>query len=686
MTAPLSGNGHVPAPPRNAPCPCGSGRRYKDCHGRLSDAAGLHGATLDQCLREALAAQTAGRLGEAVRLYRHALAIEPANFDALHMLGVARLVQQHADEAVELIGRALAVRPGVAVAMRNLELAQAALSRTVGTDAYATWRETRERAIHDERAAARAAIGTSASAPRLSIVLPTHETPAALLRACLDSVLDQTYPHWELCVADDASVAPHVGAILREYAARDSRIRVDFRATNGHISAASNSALALATAPFVALLDHDDVLPPAALAEVAIEIDAHPGAAVVYSDEDRIDEQGARFDPYFKPEWNPGLLTSQNYISHLGVYRTELVRAVGGFREGYEGAQDWDLVLRCTERVDSRAIRHIPQVLYHWRAAAGSTSRSMANKSYAAGAQERAVVGHFERLGHRVVISRVVGGNFLCADPLPGRSPTVSLIVLRTRGCAGVSGAEAWRTVMPDSVVDVRVVDLAAEGALAPDVDAAPLELAAGDAARINEAADGTGGEVLLFVGAAIDAPTHEAVATLAAHAALPEAGPVGAVIRDAFGLSGGGAYLVDPDRIAVPAFVGLSGGAGVMVTRDSLVQNVSAVRGDAMAIRRDLWRRLGGYDTASLVRRYHDVDLCLRSADAGARTLWHPGVVFTVGGAVRLDVGTTAGDADAATMRARWGARLAGDPAYHPELDRNPHRFLPRTDSRGRD
>ena len=245
-------------------------------------------------------------------------------------------------------------------------------------------------------------------APRFAIVTPTYDSPEGPLRACLDSVLAQDYPHWELCIADDASPAPHVRRVLAEYAARDARIRVVLRERNGHISAASNSALALATGDFVVLLDHDDLLPVHALGEVATEILAHPGAAIVYSDEDKIDESGQRFEPYFKPDWNPVLLTAQNYVSHLGVYRTTLVREVGGFREGVEGAQDWDLLLRCAERVGAADIRHIARILYHWRAVQGSTARSMDSKGYAARAQERVVAEAFARRGVRVNLRRTL--------------------------------------------------------------------------------------------------------------------------------------------------------------------------------------------------------------------------------------------------------------------------------------
>ena len=214
----------------------------------------------------------------------------------------------------------------------------------------------------------------------VSILLPTFNTPEIWLRHCLDSVLAQSYPHWELCVADDASTEPQVRKVLEAYAKHDSRIRITWRERNGHISVASNSALAMARGDCVALLDHDDELHPCALALIVEAWHRHPQWQFVYTDEDKIDADGQRYEPYFKPNWNQDLLHGQNCVSHLGVYSRTLLNAVGGFREGLEGSQDWDLVLRCSERLTPGQIGHVPAVLYHWRAIAGSTAQGVGEK------------------------------------------------------------------------------------------------------------------------------------------------------------------------------------------------------------------------------------------------------------------------------------------------------------------
>ncbi|HEY0094304.1 MAG TPA: glycosyltransferase, partial [Archangium sp.] len=265
-------------------------------------------------------------------------------------------------------------------------------------ESYESWVQQYDTLDDADRAAIRHRLTGLPYQPLVSVVMPTYETSAPLLRQALDSVRRQLYPNWELCIADDASRSPHVRAILEEYAREDSRIRFVVRPRNGHISAASNSAIELVRGEFIALLDHDDELPEHALYHVIEELNAHPEADIVYSDEDKLDMQGRRFDAYFKPDWNLELFRSQNLISHLGVYRTSLVRAVGGFREGYEGSQDYDLALRVVERIPAAHIRHIPRVLYHWRAIPGSTALNVGEKDYAGRAARRALEEHYARV------------------------------------------------------------------------------------------------------------------------------------------------------------------------------------------------------------------------------------------------------------------------------------------------
>ena len=236
------------------------------------------------------------------------------------------------------------------------------------------------------------------SAPRFSILTPVYETPAATLRKMLRSVRRQSYGDWELCLVDDCSEQPHVRETIDAEVAADPRIRVLGRERNGGIVATSNDALTMAAGEFVALLDHDDLLHPDALALVAEAIDRDPEVDYVYTDEDKVTESGRHFEPFFKPDWSPERLRTQMYTCHLSVLRRSLVEEVGGFDPEFEGSQDWDLVLKVTER--ARAVAHVPRVLYHWRVLASSTAGGSAAKPWAfeAGRARRAGALRADRL------------------------------------------------------------------------------------------------------------------------------------------------------------------------------------------------------------------------------------------------------------------------------------------------
>lgn len=218
--------------------------------------------------------------------------------------------------------------------------------------------------------------------PLISIIIPVYNVEIKWLERCIESVLNQSYDNWELCISDDASTKSAIRNCLEFYQEKDERIKVVFRQENGHISLATNSALELASGEFLALLDNDDELANFALYEVVKVLNERPDLDLIYSDEDKIDAEGNRFDPHFKADWSPDTLMGNNYISHLGVYRTKIVKDLGGFRKGYEGAQDYDLVLRVTEKIPADHIYHIDRILYHWRSIPGSTASDGEAKNY----------------------------------------------------------------------------------------------------------------------------------------------------------------------------------------------------------------------------------------------------------------------------------------------------------------
>jgi glycosyltransferase involved in cell wall biosynthesis len=238
-------------------------------------------------------------------------------------------------------------------------------------DPYQCWITANQ---HTEQTVAllRDRLNKSSSLPKISVLMPVYNPPLKFFEMALASVRNQIYENWELCIADDASTEPWVRTRLRELANEDPRIRVCFRERNGNISLASNSAAAIATGDFFLFLDQDDLLTHDALAEVALHLSEHDTIDVLYSDDDKIDTEGNRFAPQFKPDWSPELLLSYMYLSHLLVVRKALFEQVNGFRPGFEGSQDYDLALRVTER--ARSVAHLPYILYHWRVLRGSTA------------------------------------------------------------------------------------------------------------------------------------------------------------------------------------------------------------------------------------------------------------------------------------------------------------------------
>jgi hypothetical protein len=311
---------------------------------------------------------------------------------------------------------------------------------------YADWIAQHDTLGETERQRLQSVLAALPEQPLISLLMPTYNSPERWLREAVDSIRAQLYPRWQLCLVDDASTAPHVRPILEALARQDDRIRLRFRDANGHISAASNDALEMAEGEFVGLVDHDDLLAPHALALVAIELASHPDADLIYSDEDKIDLDGRRFGPYFKPDWNPDLMRCQNMISHFGVYRTRLAKQVGGFRPGYEGSQDWDLALRVIDASEAGRIRHLPYVLYHWRTVPGSTSTSVDAKSYAIDAGRKAVADHLARLGLRADAVHLRHGHLRIRYVLPEALPRVSVVV--ALGC--VEDGQALRRHLVD--------------------------------------------------------------------------------------------------------------------------------------------------------------------------------------------------------------------------------------------
>ncbi len=527
--------------------------------------------------------------------------------------------------------------------------------------------------------------------PTLSVVIPTYNTDPDMLRACLDSVFAQGYPHWELCIADDASTKPHVREILTQYAQRDPRVKVEFRSANGHIVAASNSALALAGGEFVVLLDHDDELPAHALFAVAEALQARPSAQLLYSDEDKLDEDGNRCGPYFKPDFALDLLYSQNYFSHLGVYRRTLVEAVGGFRAGYEGSQDYDLVLRCVAKVtDHRDILHVPQVLYHWRMAEGSTARGQEQKSYASDAGRRALQDHFDSTGQMVTVTETYPCIYRHRWSLPQPQPLVSLIV-PTRDGVELLGTcvESIRSRTTYANYEILIVDndstctrtLAYMAQLEADGHARVLRYAQpfNYSAINNFAARHARGSILGLVNNDIEVINPDWLSEMVSHVVRPDIGCVGAKLYYPDGTIQHAGVVCGMGGIAAHVMRHLPKESPGYFGRLWVVYNPSAVTAAALLVRKDVFDGVGGLDEEGLPVAFNDVDLCLKVQEAGYRNLWTPFAELVHHESVSRGSDETPAKrarfaGECALMRERWAPQLAQDRNYNRNLTLHHH------------
>ncbi|QIA64448.1 glycosyltransferase [Vibrio astriarenae] len=472
--------------------------------------------------------------------------------------------------------------------------------------------------------------------PLISIVVPVYNPDEQHLIDCIESVRNQSYPHWELCLADDKSTQEHVKPLLEHYAQLDSRIKVVFREQNGHISAASNSALEEATGEWTALLDHDDELHQHALYYVAKALHEQPDSEFVYSDEDKIDQQGKRSDPHFKSSWNLDLLYSQNYVSHLGVYKTQILKQIGGFRIGFEGSQDFDLLLRYSREIDQSKVVHIPRVLYHWRMVEGSTALGAGEKSYTTEAGIKALQDHFQALDKPVHVEKGKHDNIYKVSWLMQEPPLVSLIMPTYNGYAITK--QAIDSIIEKS--DYRNFEILLVDNNSDDPQALAYfdEIDKHEQVRVlryphpfnfsainNFAAKHAKGEVLGFINNDIEVINPEWLTEMVSQAVREDVGCVGAML-----------YYPNDTIQHAGVITGIGGVAGHShkyfkrgehgyFSRLHLVQNLSAVTAACLLVRKSIFEQVDGLNEQHLAIAFNDVDFCLKVQAAGYRNLWTP-------------------------------------------------------------
>lgn len=528
------------------------------------------------------------------------------------------------------------------------------------------------------RAEMKRQIGEWTNPPKISVILPVYDVAENYLRACLDSVCEQVYENWELCAADDASPSPHVRKVLEEYAGRDPRIKVAYRQTNGNISAASNTALQLASGEYVAFLDHDDEIAEHALFTMAQAIVSDRSLDLIYSDEDKLSANGLRSDPFFKPDWSPEYFLSCMYTCHLMVVKRELVQRTGGFRSEFDTAQDYDLVLRMLGHKPK--IRHIPDVLYHWRTIASSSAATRdikpashvrgqkAIEEYLAKKEQSAKVLDGPAAGCHVVRYDVIG------------HPRVSIVIPSACQKVHHNGQETWlvldciKSIRAKSTYDNVEILVVHRGEIAAELmqQFALLGVRTFDYdfdfnwSAVNDVgAAAATGEYLLFLNDDMEVIAADWLEWMLGYAQQPEIGAVGAKLIYSDGsLQHTGVLL--PAGNPTHAYYRHPGTQVGYYFSAVLPRNFSGVTGACLMTRKSTFDSLGGFDS-TLPLNYNDVEYCLRLLDRNLRIVYVPQAELYHYESKTRDAIVRQNEVDA--IHRIWKPKYNWDPYYNPNL-----------------
>jgi len=557
-------------------------------------------------------------------------------------------------------------------------------SKADGEESYSQWQKTYEAIAFNKQNIAEQ-MNTFVKRPVISVLLTTYRSDITHLRSCIDSVISQSYPHWQLCIADDGSANADIDGLLNEYAQSDSRIKVVFRKQNGHISAASNSALSLAKGEFIALLDHDDCLAEHALFFVAQSINQQTDLKLIYSDEDKIDERGERFEPHFKSDWNPDLFYSHNYITHLCVISRTIINKINGFREGVEGSQDYDLILRATALIQPNEIKHIAHILYHWRAINGSTALSANQKDYTSLAGLKSLRDYFSVEGIPVKTElHTLTNCYRTIWPIPDSQPLVSLLIPTRDGYQLLK--QCITSILSKTTYANYEILILNNQTSCPQTLAYFKQLSQNRNIRVidcdnpfnfseinNLGVQHAKGSLIGLINNDVEVINSDWLNEMVAQASRPDIGCVGAKL-----------FYPDDSIQHAGVVLGIGGVAGHAhkhfsakqhgyFSRLSLVQNFSAVTAAALFVRKSVYLQVGGLEEDLRVA-FNDVDFCLKVREAGYRNLWTPFAELYHHESVSRGYEDTPEKQqrfanEVQYMKEKWGDALENDPCYNPNL-----------------
>ena len=519
--------------------------------------------------------------------------------------------------------------------------------------------------------------------PVFSIVVPAYRTPVLFLEQMIESVRSQTYPFWELCIANASPEDEQMAEVLQRYVQMDQRIHVKNLDKNLGIAENTNEAFFMASGTFVGLLDHDDLLAPQALYRMMERLEEKE-IDVFYTDEDKVTTDLAEhFQPHFKPDFNLDLLRSNNYITHFFVVRKELVRKVGGFRQEYDGAQDYDFIFRCVEQAGE--ICHIPEILYHWRTHKESTSDNPVSKMYAFEAGKRAIEGNLERCGVQAVVSHTKDLGFYQVEyPVQG-SPLVSVLIPNKDQKESLK--KCLDSVFEKTTYSNYEIIIIENNSTESETFAYYRELQKRSNVKVITWKEGfnysainnfgekeASGDYLLFLNNDVEVINPRWMEEMLGNCQRPEVGITGAKLYYPDDTIQHAGTIIGIGGIAGHAFLNMPRSRTGYLHKASIQMNLSAVTAACMMMKRSVFEQLGGFEE-KLTVAFNDVDLCLRTVQAGYLVVYNPKVELyhyesKSRGSEDNEEKVRRFQREIEFMRSRWITILKeGDPNYNKNL-----------------
>lgn len=520
-------------------------------------------------------------------------------------------------------------------------------------------------------------------APKISILVPVYNTPETFLRQMIESVQKQTYGNWELCIANANPANEQVKVILKEYTENDARVKVTDVPENEGIAQNTNKALEIADGTFIGLLDHDDVLAENALYEVVKELNKAVDTDVIYTDEDKVSTaMDEYFSPNFKPDFNLDMLRSNNYFCHFFVAKKELIETVGGFRGEYNGAQDYDLFLRCIEKAER--IAHIPKILYHWRVHQESTADNPLSKMYAYDAGQKAIEQHLKRCGVTAEVSKTENLGFYRVKYQQEGSPLVSILIPNKdqkdtldqclKSIEARTDYENYEIIIIENNSTEQETFEYYKQIKNPKIRVIEWKDEFNYSAINNFGVRHAKGEYLLFLNNDIEVINSDWLGEMLSNCQREEVGAVGAKLYYPDNTVQHAGVIVGIGGVAGSVFVGLKRGYTGYMHRASIQQNLSAVTAACMMVKKSVFEEVGGFEEELKVA-FNDIDFCLKIREKGHLIVYDPYVeLYHYESKTRGAEDTTEKirrfQSEIEYMRSHWSSILKnGDPAYNPNL-----------------